>query len=317
MLRPASAGEAKSILGGVALTLLFVVLSVQLPVIGFFLSPLIPLPLLYYRQKFGRQPAALILLVTSFLIAMGIGWMTIDWFFFTEMLWIGFVLGELFDWRLSVEKTIGGCLVAVIGLGGLCLVVYSIIGGTNIFDHISAYVKTNLDLTLELYENMGVSQENIHMIASSLDTLHFVMVRILPSLLVVGVLLVAWSSILLARPILVKSGLPCPDFGSLRLWKAPEPLVWAAIGSGLFLLLPDRGIKIWGMNACIVLMTIYFFQGIAIVSFFFNRKRFPLVLKVFLYSLIALQQIFLLIVIGIGFFDVWLNFRKIKPATHP
>jgi uncharacterized protein YybS (DUF2232 family) len=164
---------------------------------------------------------------------------------------------------------------------------------------------------------MGVSQENIHAIASSLDTLQFVMVRIIPSLVLAGVLLVTWTCILLARPLFKKGGQPYPDFGSLNLWKAPEPLVWLAIGGGLLLLMPDRHIKIMGMNVCIFLMTVYFFQGIAIVSYYFNKKQFPFLLRFFLYSLVALQQIVLLIVIGIGFFDVWLNFRKIKSVSTP
>ena len=53
----------------------------------------------------------------------------------------------------------------------------------------------------------------------------------------------------------------------------------------------------------------------AIVSFYFERKRFPRLLRIFLYSLIALQQFVLILVIGLGFFDVWLNFRKIKPPN--
>jgi uncharacterized protein YybS (DUF2232 family) len=59
-------------------------------------------------------------------------------------------------------------------------------------------------------------------------------------------------------------------------------------------------------------MTIYFFQGIAIVSFYFEKKKLPRVLRFVLYSFIALQQIILLVVIGLGFFDIWLNFRKLE-----
>ena len=35
-------------------------------------------------------------------------------------------------------------------------------------------------------------------------------------------------------------------------------------------------------------------------------------LRLFAYSLIALQQVVLLIVIGFGIFDMWLDFRKLK-----
>ena len=77
------------------------------------------------------------------------------------------------------------------------------------------------------------------------------------------------------------------------------------------LLIPYRPLKLLGFNGLLILLTIYFFQGIAIVSYYFEKKRFPRALRVFLYSLIALQQMILLIVIGLGFFDMWLNFRKL------
>jgi uncharacterized protein YybS (DUF2232 family) len=62
-------------------------------------------------------------------------------------------------------------------------------------------------------------------------------------------------------------------------------------------------------------MSVYFFQGIAIVSFYFNKKRFPRVIRIFLYTLIAIQQLVLLAVIGLGFFDMWFNFRKLGKQT--
>ena len=70
--------------------------------------------------------------------------------------------------------------------------------------------------------------------------------------------------------------------------------------------------KMIALNGLLVLMTVYFFQGIAVVSFFFEKKGFPKLLRFFLYSFIALQHIVLLVVIGVGFFDMWLNFRKLN-----
>ena len=78
------------------------------------------------------------------------------------------------------------------------------------------------------------------------------------------------------------------------------------------LILPHKALKIIGLNIILVLMTIYFFQGIAIVSFYFEKKQFSRMLRFLLYSLIAIQQIVLLVVIGLGIFDMWLNFRKLE-----
>jgi uncharacterized protein YybS (DUF2232 family) len=176
-------------------------------------------------------------------------------------------------------------------------------------------VANNLELTLALYREMGMSAENIQLISQSLDKIQQVLVTIIPALVSASTLFVAWVSILLAKPVLINRSLNYPDFGPLNQWKAPEYLVWGVIGCGLALFLPHTAIRVIGINGLLILMTVYFFQGIAIVSFYFDKKRLPRFVRVFLYTLIALQQLILLVVIGLGFFDLWVNFRRLgKPA---
>jgi uncharacterized protein YybS (DUF2232 family) len=78
------------------------------------------------------------------------------------------------------------------------------------------------------------------------------------------------------------------------------------------MLVPSTGIRLVGINGLLVLLTIYFLQGIAIVSFFFEKKNVPKGIRVFVYVMIGFQQIFLLVVICLGLFDMWINFRKIN-----
>jgi uncharacterized protein YybS (DUF2232 family) len=78
------------------------------------------------------------------------------------------------------------------------------------------------------------------------------------------------------------------------------------------MLFPAGATKLFGLNILLIAMTIYFFQGMGIVSFFFEKKKVPRFFKILLYSLIALQQLALLAVIGMGLFDMWFNFRKLK-----
>ena len=76
--------------------------------------------------------------------------------------------------------------------------------------------------------------------------------------------------------------------------------------------MPGNSLKMLGLNGLLILLTVYFLQGIAVVSYYFEKKRFPRALRLFLYTLIALQQFILLLIIGLGLFDIWLNFRKLK-----
>jgi uncharacterized protein YybS (DUF2232 family) len=77
------------------------------------------------------------------------------------------------------------------------------------------------------------------------------------------------------------------------------------------LLLPGSFFKMTGLNGMIIFTIIYFFQGIAIISFYFKKKKIPMAIRSLLYGTIIIQQIFILVIAGIGFFDVWANFRQL------
>jgi len=305
----------KDIVNGVLITSLIFFISVFIPIIGFVAALFIPLPILFYRLKLGRMTGAVVPLGSSLIMVILIGGVSIDALFFTELLLIGFILGELIELNLSIEKMIlytCGC-VLLTGLAGL--LIFSILSGESIYAFVSRYVARNLELTMVLYRGMGMSEESIQLISRSLDKIQHVLVTVIPALVSVSTLFVVWTSILLARPVLKSRALFYPDFGPLNIWKAPEYLVWGVIGCGLALFLPNTAIKIIGLNGLLILMTVYFFQGIAIVSFYFDKKRFPRIIRIFLYTLIALQQLILLAVIGLGFFDMWFNFRRLDKQT--
>jgi len=305
----------KDIVTGVLITSLIFCVSVFIPIIGFVAALFIPLPVLFYRLKLGRINGLIIAVFASLIMMALIGGLSIDVIFFAGLLLIGFVLGELFELNLSIEQTTLIASGSVVLSGLISLIVSSVLTGEGVFAVVSDYVAKNLELTLVLYQSMGMSQENIQLISQSLDKIHQVLVTIIPALVSVSTLFVTWISILLARPVLTSRSLFYPDFGPLKLWKAPEYLVWAVIGCGLSLFLPPTALKIIGLNGLLILLTVYFFQGIAIVSFYFDKKRLPRFVRVFLYTLIGLQQLILLAVIGLGFFDLWINFRRSGKQT--
>lgn len=312
MPRTVQGNIPKDIVSGIAITSLIFAISVYIPIIGFVCSLFIPLPILFYRSKLGRATGAIIPILTIIVIVTVLGGLSIDILFFVELLLLGFVLSELIERNLSIEKTMLYTCGSVIFIGIVGLFFYNNLSDKGFYALVAEYVSKNLILTLEIYENMGVSQESIHMISNSLENIEYVLIRIIPALVVASTLFVSWTNLLVAKPILKNHGFFYPSFGSLKHWKAPEFLVWGIIGCSLLLLLPERTFRFFGLNGLLILLTIYFFQGIAIVSFYFEKKKFPRMLRVFLYSLIALQQVVLILIIGLGFFDMWLNFRKLE-----
>ncbi len=302
----------KDIATGVAITCILFAASIKSPVLGFFCTFMVPLPTLFYRLKFGRKIGIAVPGFTIIALIIILGGFTFDVFFFIELLLIGFVLSELIELKLSIEKTVIYACTIVLSSSIIVVLFYSNITGTQVGSLVSAYIIKNLELTLELYKNIGMPEENIHMISSSMESFQYVLIRIIPALAIASTLFIIWSSLMLAKPLLKTKNLFYPDFGLLNLWKAPEYLVWVAIACGILLLIPDKTVRLVGINGILILMVIYFFQGMAIVSFYFEKRQFPRLLRFLLYSLIAIQQVILLIVVILGFIDIWFNFRKVE-----
>ena len=302
----------KDIANGVLITSLIFAVSILIPVVGFFCSLFIPLPTLYYRIKLGRTTSVIIPVLGFIIMVVVISSFSMDVMFFAELLLVGFILGELLESRFSIDKTmLYACGVILIG-GIVSLLVYRITSGIDLISILSQYVAQNIELSLVLYQSLGMPEESLRLIQSSLDNIQYILVSIIPGLTITSTLLVIWINILLSK-VALKGKFPFhPDYEKLNQWQAPDYLVWALIGCGLLMLFPAGVTRMIGLNIILILMTIYFFQGMAIVSFYFEKKQIPRLFRILLYTLIALQQLALIAVIGIGLFDMWVNFRKLK-----
>jgi len=303
----------KDVIVAIAVTTLISMAALHLSVLGPFVGLFVPLPILFYRSKLGRSSGLLILMAVTLIVTSFVGLNSVGTAaFLFELGLVGLILPEVFEMNLSVEKTVGITAGGVLTMGALILALYTLVSTTSPWALASDYVEKSVKLALAMYREMDVSEEKIDMLSQSLDGILYVMLRIIPAIMIVATLFVVWSNLLLARLVLRSKELFCPDFGRLNQWKAPEHLVWVAIASGVLLLFGHPGLKMLGINGLIVIMMIYFFQGIGIVSFYFEKKQFPKILRILLYGLIAIQQPLLLVVVALGFFDIWIDFRRTR-----
>ena len=301
----------KDVIVAIAITAFICMATLYLRVLGPFVGLVIPLPILFYRFKLGRSLGLLILAAVVLIVIFVVGWSSIGAVaFLFELGLVGLILPEVFEMNLSVEKTVGITTGAVLATGAVMLALYSLLSTASPWAVVSDYLEKSVEMAIAMYREIDASEEKIEILARSLEGILYLMLRIIPAIVIVTTLFVVWSNLLLARSLLRSKELFCPDFGKLNQWKAPEHLIWVAIASGGLLLFAHPGIKMLGINGLIVIMMIYFFQGIAIVSFYFEKKQFPKVLRAILYGLIAMQQLLLLVVIAVGFFDVWIDFRR-------
>jgi len=307
----------RDVIIGIIVTTLIALVALSVTVLGPVVGLFIPLPILFYRLKLGRFSGLLILAAASLIVTALVGWGSVGTTaFLFEVGLVGLVLPELLEMNLDVEKTVGVTAGVILLAGAVILGLYSIISAATPWALASDYLNKSANLALAMYREMEPSDENIGILTASMDAIVYIALRVMPALLIVGALFLVWSNLLLARPLLRSKQLLSPEFVRLDEWRAPEPLVWVAIGSGFLILVGHEGLKLAGINGLIVMMMIYFFQGIAVVSFYFKKKRFPKGLRFILYGLIAMQQFLLLLVITMGFFDMWIDFRRIRKVKN-
>jgi uncharacterized protein YybS (DUF2232 family) len=302
----------KEVAVGSMITGLLFVVSVFTPIFGFIAAVFIPSPVLYYRLKLGRALGVWIPAVSGIFMLLLLGNEVLSIVFFMELLVLGILIGEGLSKGRSLEWTYGFSTLILCGAGFMVTLIAAQSAGIGIGAWLSNYVEENLKLTLAIYKSAGMSESSIALMAQQLDKIRMVLVRILPGFAVCSMLFTIWVNMLVIRRVLAVKRVLLPIFeDALNQWRAPEIWVWAVIGSGMGLLIPVGWIKIFCLNCLLVFMCIYFFQGMAIVAYFFEKRKLPKGFRILLYMLIVIQQLMLLVVIGIGFFDVWINFRKL------
>ncbi|MFH1624984.1 MAG: YybS family protein [Pseudomonadota bacterium] len=304
----------RNFISGIIVTTLFLLAHVFIPFLGIFISVLTPLPILFYYQKLGRFPGILIAVIASIIAIYFLKLFETPFrvFLIVEFGIVGLTLSEMLRRELSIEKTISYSVPVVLGAGVILASLYGAINFVNPWALVVQEINEKANQTIMLYRELGMPTEEVELFKAYSRNLANFLIRSFPSLAVVGTVVVIWMNLLIAKKLYRMRKLKFPDFGDLSEWEAPDILVWGVIIGGLLLVFGVLALKSVGLNILIISLCFFFFQGLAIVSYFFQRKQIPVILRGVGYLLIGVQQVFLFIVIGLGLFDIWADFRRLK-----
>ena len=308
LIQPAA---VKDILKGVFLCIMIIAIIYVMPLIGVFAWMFLPLPVLFYRLKTGRNPGAIIIAASLALLIISTSNFALNTLYFGSLLMTGFFLGEFIEQHLSIEKIILYTGFAVLSVCVIILFFYSLTLTEGIDQLISNYVLRYKNLSSQLFSQSGELYPEIKIDQQMLEKAGSFLISAFPAILINSYLTMIWLNILSIRKLLHKEGIIVKNIENLNQWKAPEHMVFGLIGLAGLMFFPMGVITILALNCLIILLFVYFFQGIAVVSFFFQEKGVSFVLRFFSYFLIAIQPLFMFLVIGFGLFDTWFNFRKL------
>ena len=291
----------------------FLVASTWIPIIGPFISLLSPFPLLYYSTKLGLGQAVKLALISTlavglFVKILGHPQLVI---FVLEFSILGIVLSEILKRKYGIGKTIllGTLCMFFIGFSFLFFIALSKNMGPA--EMMLGYLKEHLETSIRTYEEMGASQENIADFKLFGTAFVETVSKIYPSLMIIGTAFIVWLNVILAKLLFRIGKLEYPDFGPMDHWRTVDTLVWGAIAAGFALFLPSESIQLLATNTLIIIMVVYLFQGLAIALFFINKYHAPVWVRVGIYFLIIIQQLFWVVLSLAGLFDQWIDFRKI------
>ena len=284
--------------------------GVSLPPLGVVLLPFVAQPVLLFGMKYGIAGGFGILALAFLLLALfGAEELAFIYGLFAVM--AGLLMTLLGRIR-AIEYLVGS--IAGIMLSMTAGLAYYFFGSwVAMFQDLRSSLTQQLESAVHMQEKMGLPQESLTMLKEQAPQIVEMMLRLLPALLFLSFAFIVLINILYLGRRFADRRSEWFSLPYLREWKAPEPLVWGLIASGFLLFLPGAGLLgTVALNLLIVIGACYFCQGLAVIAYFFNKNNVPRFLRGLTYLLIIFQQIFTLLVVGLGLFDLWGDFRRLS-----
>ena len=286
------------------------------PILGVFLSLLSPVPLVLLRLRHGFPTLVLALTLTT-LAVTGLASPGEAVAFLLEFGLPAILLAETLHRGSRPELTVMAVAV-LLTAGGLAALVLASDMWRQPLSAVSHHVERLLADMEAFTARLGLSAEGAAPLSVTGGKLRAFLLMAFPGMFFAGSLLTAAGYVLFLRGLVRRWS---AQLGGLSLepfrWELPEPLVWAFIGAGILYLTGLPWLQAVGLNVLIVLIGLYFLQGLCIAAFLFQRFHLPRSLGALSVLLLLFQPFLTLVVAGVGLFDVWFAFRRLSLPKTP
>ncbi len=235
--------------------------------------------------------------------------------YFVYFIFVAHVLGRFF---LDKQKSFASILLSslmILGIGVSLYLTILFVRHEAPLGYLQNYFLQVMKEFIAVQKNAGIPPEQVDFLQRNLDSFVHYFTMIVPSLFFVSILLTFVVNLVLGAKIVVPLVKTLGVF-SYNQWKLPFIGVWIVIAmvSLEFLnlyVLNNQNIVFVIANILVVMVFIYYLQGLAISSFFLEKKGVRPLTRIAIYSLMVLFfQTLGIVLVGVGFFDSWVDFRK-------
>lgn len=284
-----------------------------LPLLGWLMNFFAPLPMIYYFFTHGRRVAHIALLTVSAGIGAAFG-IEMGLYYLSCYGMLALVMGEMINRNSTMEASVAFAAFAVLMFSLLLLFFTSQGQVGDIYGKIHEQVAILISQSIEAYSQAGISAEQIEIIEENIPWIATWVVLLMPGAIITAFIMLSAGNYIGYKFLQTRLPyLPPPDPKPVLFWSPPDKTVFAAIIGGGMSLLPTAAIRALGLNILFVTGTLYTFSGFCILQHFFTRSRLPFFVRWTGYILLLLQPFLILIVMFLGLFDLWFDFRKIRP----
>jgi uncharacterized protein YybS (DUF2232 family) len=105
-------------------------------------------------------------------------------------------------------------------------------------------------------------------------------------------------------------------FSDLVRWSTPEWLIWVLLAAGFGLFIPVEALRTIALDLFVCVAAVYFCQGLAIMAFYFKVLAMPPLARGLIYFVTIVQPVLAALVCAVGIFDLWIDFRRLKPPSQ-
>jgi uncharacterized protein YybS (DUF2232 family) len=107
-----------------------------------------------------------------------------------------------------------------------------------------------------------------------------------------------------------------PLFGDLARWSTPEWLIWLLLAAGFGMFVPVPALATVAIDAFVCVAAVYFCQGLAIMAYYFKSLAIPPWVRGLIFFVTVIQPVLAALVCAAGIFDLWVDFRRLKPPSQ-
>ncbi len=296
-----------------ALSAALFIASGLVPVLGTFAALLSPLPILVYAAGSARAElrAMVAVVIASALMAIGAGPQGAGSYLLSFGL-AAVVAVRMLERRRPFEMVV--IVPAAAMLAAAAITALATFGTpAAISKALEAQLAAGMVRGQEMYRAIGMP--NAVTSETRTEMINLIM-RITPALAAIVAGFAMLVNLRLFWRYSGKNRLSYPLFGDLTRWSAPEWLIWGLIATGFGMLAPARALSDVALNGFLVFTAIYFCQGLAIVSFYFQALSVPMIVRGVIYFITIVQPVVAGVACIAGIFDMWIDFRRLKPPRQ-